>query len=166
MHTGHSVYSTVHADSLMSTVQRLTNPPIEVPANLLSAVNLNIVMFRNRRENIRRVYQIGEFLPVEESGNVTIKPNLIYRWNPSTDDVIPHQKPIRFYEELSRHTTLNMREIQQDMEEKKAILSWMLKHSVRDITAVGNIFNKYYLDAEQLSKLIKTNTDPKKVVAE
>ena len=28
MHTGHSVYSTVHANSISETIQRLTNPPI------------------------------------------------------------------------------------------------------------------------------------------
>ena len=48
MHTGHSVYATVHADSIGETIKRLMYPPIEVPANLLSAVNLNVVMFRDR----------------------------------------------------------------------------------------------------------------------
>src|SRR3989344_3920663 len=56
MHTGHSVYATVHADSIADTIQRLVNPPIEVPKNLLGGVNLNIVMFRDRRKGIRRVY--------------------------------------------------------------------------------------------------------------
>jgi flagellar protein FlaI len=31
MHTGHSVYSTVHADTASETIRRLTNPPISVP---------------------------------------------------------------------------------------------------------------------------------------
>ena len=35
MHTGHSVYSTVHAETVAETIQRLVYPPIEVPANLL-----------------------------------------------------------------------------------------------------------------------------------
>ena len=62
MHTGHSVYATMHADSLQETIDRLTHPPIEVPPNLLEAVNLNVVMFRDRRKRIRRTYQVGEFL--------------------------------------------------------------------------------------------------------
>ena len=38
MHTGHSVYSTVHADTTSETISRLTNPPLNVPPNLLKAV--------------------------------------------------------------------------------------------------------------------------------
>mgnify|MGYP002761696401 CR=1 FL=1 len=30
MHTGHSVYSTLHADTAQQTIQRLLNPPIDV----------------------------------------------------------------------------------------------------------------------------------------
>ena len=37
MHTGHSVYATVHANNAEETVNRLTNPPIEVPKALLPA---------------------------------------------------------------------------------------------------------------------------------
>jgi len=40
MHTGHSVYATVHADSTNQTIQRLVNPPIEIPSNMLEAVIL------------------------------------------------------------------------------------------------------------------------------
>jgi flagellar protein FlaI len=54
MHTGHSVYATLHADSSAETISRLTNPPLSIPHNLLKAVNLNVVMFRDRRR-IRRV---------------------------------------------------------------------------------------------------------------
>ena len=31
IHTGHSVYGTVHADNAQDTVIRMTNPPIDVP---------------------------------------------------------------------------------------------------------------------------------------
>ena len=34
MHTGHSVYATLHADSVAETISRLINPPINVPSNL------------------------------------------------------------------------------------------------------------------------------------
>ena len=59
MHTGHSVYATVHADTAAETISRLTNPPLSIPPNLLKAVNLNVVMFRNRRKGVRRVYQVA-----------------------------------------------------------------------------------------------------------
>jgi archaeal flagellar protein FlaI len=164
MHTGHSVYATVHADSVISTIQRLTNRPIEVPPNLLSAVNLNIVMFRNRRKNIRRVYQIGEYLPSEEDGEASIKSNIIYRWNPTTDKIIPHQRPIRLFEGLSRHTGMSHNEIMDDISKKEKVLNWMVNKKVRDITSVGKVLNAYYLDPDEVLKVVNKNGDPKKII--
>jgi flagellar protein FlaI len=164
MHTGHSVYATVHADSVISTIQRLTNPPIEVPANLLSAVNMNVVMFRNRRENIRRIFQAGEFLPSEEEGKSTIKANIIYRWNAATDNIEPHNKPIRLLEDFSRFTGLNELEIKEDIAKKKKVLEWMVKHNLRDSASVGKVFNAYYLDPEYIVSAASKNNDPKKII--
>src|SRR3989344_3009870 len=76
MHTGHSVYATVHADSASETIARLVNPPINVPPNLLRAVNLNVVMFRDRRKRIRRVFQVADFDAERDSARA----NILYRW--------------------------------------------------------------------------------------
>jgi archaeal flagellar protein FlaI len=164
MHTGHSVYATVHADSVIATIQRLTNPPLDVPANLLGAVNLNVVMFRNRKLNVRRVFQIGEFMPGEEQGQATIKPNLIYRWNPSTDKVVGHQQPIRLFEELSRHTGMSNSEITNDLNKKEKVLDWMLKQEIRDIQSVGKIMHAYYIDEEELMKVVNKNGSFKEIL--
>ena len=36
MHTGHSVYATIHANNAKETIDRLTNPPINIPKMVLS----------------------------------------------------------------------------------------------------------------------------------
>jgi len=59
MHTGHSVYATLHADSAHETIRRLTNPPISIPGSMLSNVNLNVIMFRDRKRGLRRALQIN-----------------------------------------------------------------------------------------------------------
>ncbi len=157
MHTGHSVYATVHADSVFSTIQRLIHPPIEVPANLLQAVNLNVVMFRNRRLHVRRVLQVGEYLPEKEGEKESVKANILYRWNAAKDDLEKHQKPVRLFEELSRHTGLSQRQIEDDIALKKKILDWMVKRDYRDIGSVGKIIYQYYLDPESIIKKATKN---------
>ncbi len=41
MHTGHSVYATLHADCADETISRLTNLPLSIPSTLLGAVTRN-----------------------------------------------------------------------------------------------------------------------------
>ncbi len=160
MHTGHSVYATVHADTINETITRLVNPPLEIPPNLLAAVNLNVVMFRDRRKGIRRTNQVGEFLVSEEGGRITIKPNILYRWKPTTDTVVSFQESVRFYEDLSRHTGLSLAEINKDIATKKEILEYMVKNKLRDIHTVGKIINKYYLDEDFVVKNVQNNKSP------
>ena len=150
MHTGHSVYATVHADSVSETIQRLVNPPIEVPKNLLVGVNLNVVMFRDRRKGLRRVFQIGEFIPALEEGGAGVRPNILYRWKPTTDEIVEHSASLRLYEELSRHTGMTMAQIENDIAMKAKILEWMVKNNIRHVDDVGELMRRYYLDPDQV----------------
>ena len=60
MHTGHSTYSTIHADTGEEVLKRLMQPPFEVSPILLEDINLIVAQFRDRRKNIRRTLQILE----------------------------------------------------------------------------------------------------------
>lgn len=164
MHTGHSVYATVHADSMHETIQRLINPPISTPANLLSAVNLNVVMFRDRRLNIRRTYQVGEFLASQEGEKVVVKPNILYRWKAVGDKMIPHATSKRLFEDLSRLTSMTLSEINKDLKIKQDILGWMVKNKIRDVHSVGKIMNEYYVNRDEVVKAATSNQKPESIL--
>ncbi|MCD4759662.1 Flp pilus assembly complex ATPase component TadA [archaeon] len=154
MHTGHSVYSTVHADSSAETIRRLVNPPIEVPANLLGAVNLNIVMTRDRKKNIRRALQIAEFVDAEGE-LLGIKPNILYRWRQDTDELAIHNPPSKLFEDLNRFTGMNLTELKNNLEDKRKILDWLVKNNIRTVEEVGKVMRDYYLNPESLLKRVK-----------
>ncbi len=153
MHTGHSVYATVHADTANETIRRLTNPPINVPPNMLTSVNLNVIMFRDRKRGIRRVFQVAEFMPGKEK----ITANILHRWVPETDQFVPHNQSLALFDELGRHTGMSEREIKEDMQKKIKIFEWILRNNLRDLKSIGIIMNLYYTDRERLYSIIKTN---------
>jgi archaeal flagellar protein FlaI len=163
MHTGHSVYATVHADTVAQTITRLVNPPISTPPYLLSSVNLNLVMFRDRRRGLRRVYQIGEFVINNTENGVDVKPNILYRWKPSVDKIVAHGESFRFYEELSRHTGFSTAEITENLAQRMKILNWMVKNNVKGVDRVGSIINQYYLNYDELMKYVNNNISPNKI---
>ena len=153
MHTGHSVYATMHANSAAETISRLINPPLSVPANLLNAVNLNVVMFRDRRKGIRRVFQVAEF---NVSGEI-VEANILYRWIPEEDKIVKHSESSRFFEDISRNTGMTKTELDENLEEKKGILSWLIKNKIRSLEEFGKVMNYYYSDKEVLLKEISKN---------
>ncbi|MCH7850439.1 MAG: CpaF family protein [Nanoarchaeota archaeon] len=153
MHTGHSVFSTLHADSAAETISRLINPPLSIPANLLKAVNLNVVMFRDRKKGVRRMLQVAEFEEVQDS----VRANILYRWIPEGDKIIKHAESSTLYETLARNTGRSQIQIEEDLDEKKSILEWMIKNKVRDLKSFGKITNLYYSNRELLTKSVKNN---------
>jgi len=56
MSTGHVTYSTIHADSVASVVHRIENPPMDVPRNMLSALDIVSIQVQARMggKRIRR----------------------------------------------------------------------------------------------------------------
>jgi len=153
MHTGHSVYATVHADTANETIRRLTNPPINIPSNMLGNVNLNVIMFRDRKRGIRRAYQVAEFMP----GKETTTANILYRWIPETDEFVAHNTSLSFFDELSRHTGMSEKDIVLDIEKKKSILEWVIKNKLRDLNSMGKVMNLYYTNPDKLNSIIRSN---------
>jgi len=153
MHTGHSVYATVHADSASETIDRLTNPPLSVPPNLLRSVNLNVVMFRDRRKGIRRILQVAEY----EVEKTEVRPNVIYRWVPEEDKIIKHNESIRFFEDLSRSIGMSDSEILKNLENKRRIIKWAISNNLRSLVEFGKIMNFYYRNKLKLDTAIKNN---------
>jgi len=153
MHTGHSVYATLHADSAAETISRLINPPLNVPPNLLKAINLNVVMFRDRKRGIRRIAHIAEV----EAGRDDAKANILYRWSPEEDKIVKHSESSRFFEDISRNTGMSNTEIKQELTEKKKILSWLIKNRIRNLQDFGKVMNFYYKNKEVLLRAINKN---------
>ena len=137
MHTGHSVYGTLHANNVRETVNRLTEPPIGLPKQILSALSLVVVQHINRKNGKRRTLQIGEIM---HDGNA--KP--IMQLNIVKDKLERISEPTAIYETLKLYTGLSKEDVEKDMNEKVDILNWMVKNNIIDIHKIGLIMSKYY----------------------
>jgi len=162
MHTGHSVYATLHADTAEQALKRLCNPPINVPETVVEALHMFAVAFRDRRTGIRRMLQLSELVPRGEKGGVTI--NTLYRWRPAKDEIEKANDSYRVLEEIRIHTGMSDNEVKQSLEEKIDILKWLVKNHVSDINKIGRIVAIYYSDPDFLLKRMKESPD--KVIEE
>lgn len=160
MHTGHAAYTTVHANTAEQTIRRLTNPPVSIPESMLDAVNLNVVMFRNRRLGIRRVLQVAEFI-TEGIGTeqVTVKANTLYQWKAANDKIVRRSESVRFFSELELFTGLMKNEIEQDLREKQRVLDWMVEQKINTVEEVGKTISKYYSNKKELFEEIKGKSE-------
>jgi flagellar protein FlaI len=165
MHTGHSVYATLHADRAEQVVRRLTNPPINVPESLLESLHLVIVQYRHRRLGIRRTIEVAEFIP-GESGKFGSRLETLYRWKPLTDTIEQARSSIRLINEIRMHTGMTDDQMAADLKEKESVLQWMLDNNVRTVNSVGKVVAEYYHDKDRVMKVIKSKGEPKEIIGD
>lgn len=137
MHTGHSVYGTIHANNARECVIRLTNPPIEIPKLMLPALNIILVQNRNRRTGKRRTLQIAE---VTHSGD----PNVLMQFDMPKDELVKKNESKTTFETINLYTGMTQKDIEKDLAEKVAILKDIVKRNINDIHEIGLILAKYY----------------------
>jgi len=154
MHTGHSVYATIHANNAKETIDRLTNPPINLPKNVLGALSLLLVQNRNRRTGKRRTLQIAE---ITDTGDATIIMQLDVH-----SDVLKKVGPMkRIRETLKLYTGLSDQEIDKDLAGKAEVIRWLVKNDINNVHDIGLVMAKYYIgdvnvkNLDQLHAVIK-----------
>jgi len=164
MHTGHSVYATLHADTVEQSYRRLINPPINVPVTLLEALDLIVAVFRDRRTGIRRIFQVAELIPTTKPEGKGTSLRILFRWNIRKDKIEKYQESYRFMKELEMHTGMTTKEIIEDLKEKERILNWMVENHVNTVDGVGKIVAEYYKDSEKVLKIVDKNEKAEKLI--
>lgn len=137
MHTGHSVYGTFHANNAQEVVDRLSNPPIDLPKPLISAVNLILVVNRNRRTNSRKMFQFAEVMP---GGEV----NVIYQYDVATDEVnkVGDFKVVNKL--LHMYGGITEEQLEEEIVRREKVIRWLVNSDVQSIDKIGLLVSKFY----------------------
>ncbi|WP_456471625.1 type II/IV secretion system ATPase subunit [Methanocaldococcus sp.] len=153
MNTGHDGCSgTLHANSADEAILRLLSPPMNVPPIMLKSLNFIINQQRIRRggKTIRRILGIVEILP---EGGEEIAKTTLYEYNGIKDEL--EKKGICMWEEMACEIAgISREELLKDRENRKKLLSYLLKNNIRDLKSVGKYIMMYQVDPEKALKKV------------
>jgi len=155
MSTGHVTYSTLHADSVASIVHRLENPPLDVPRNMLSALDLVSVQVQARigGKRIRRSKQIIEILDIDPRTNELIT-NEVFRWHPVTDEITYSGKSF-ILEEIMESRGWTENRMREELKMRQEVLEWMRVKNIREYRDVSNILIQYYREPTKIMEIVR-----------
>ena len=152
MHTGHSVYATMHAETVFETFKRLVSPPIELPEVVLESLHFVLAMYRDRRSGIRRVFEIGELIPSEKGE--AVRANIVYRWRSSKDKIEEENPSVRMLDTLRTYTRMDDTEIKASIKERASVLHWLAGQKINNVEEVGKTIVQYYDEHDALMKKV------------
>ncbi|MDD1708465.1 MAG: type II/IV secretion system ATPase subunit [Methanoregulaceae archaeon] len=157
MSTGHITYSTIHADSVASIVHRLENPPLDVPRNMLSALDLVSVQVQARigGQRIRRNKQLVEILDIDPRTNELIT-NEVFRWHPVTDEITYSGKSF-VLEEIMESRGWTESRMREELKMRQEVLEWMRVKKIREYRDVSNILIQYYRDPTKIMETVRAD---------
>jgi flagellar protein FlaI len=155
MSTGHVTYSTIHADSVASVVHRIENAPMDVPRNMLSALDLVCVQAQARigGQRIRRSKQIIEILDIDPRTNELIT-NEVFRWHPSTDEIRYSGKSY-ILEEIMEERGWSESRMKEELKRRQELLEWMRLKMIRHYKDVSKMLISYFRDPEAVIEIVR-----------
>jgi len=157
MSTGHVTYATMHADSVASAVHRLENPPISVPRNMLSALDLMSIQVQARvgGQRIRRNKQLIEILDVDPRTNELIT-NEVFRWHQATDEIRYSGKSY-ILEQIMEDRGWSEERMREELKRRQEVLEWMRIKKIRYYQDVSKILISYFRDPEAVIQRVRAD---------
>ena len=137
MHTGHSVYATLHANNAEETISRLTSPPIALPKSVISSLSMIMAQNRNRRTGNCRTLQVAE---IDKNGDAKI----LMQLDVAKDTLKKVSDLNTIMTTINLYTGLTKAEIQKDVEGKISVLKWLQAENMTDVQQIGLVMSKYY----------------------
>lgn len=155
MATGHTVYSTMHADSIFSVVHRLEGDPINIPRVQLQALNIVAIqaLLRIGRKRVRRIRKVVEVVGIDP-GTEDILTNEVFSWNPRKDTFDYYGKG-HVLDKVAEQRNWTDRELNEEFDRRRDVIKWMVDNDVKNYVDVGEILAAYYKDPDRVMKRVR-----------
>ncbi len=153
MNTGHDgCMATIHANSAKEALTRLQTHPMNVPDAMIPALDLIIAQNKQVEEGklVRRIVEVAE-IGGREGG--TILTNTLFKFDPGKKHLEVNLLNGRIIQELSRLTSLTVKEIDAELDKREAILDTMAKNRA-DRDTLHEVVNLYYKNPEDAIELL------------
>ncbi|MFC6732824.1 type II/IV secretion system ATPase subunit [Haladaptatus sp. DYSN1] len=145
MNTGHTTYSTMHADSVQTVINRLENEPINVPRQMVQSLDILCIqsLVRIDGERSRRNRTIAEIEGINQrTGELDY--STAYTWNPSTDTVTEGTSTV--LDEIRDERGWSQAQLLSELRNRRRFLEHLREQGVSDYRQFTAEVNEYYAD--------------------
>lgn len=152
MSTGHTTFSTMHADSVSSAIHRLENPPISVPRTMIQALNIISIQSQTfvKGKRARRNMKLVEITDIDPTTR-NIRTNDIFSWDALTDKFnrVGESKALN---EIMIRRGWNISDLKKELMNRQKILEFMVNNKISDFNAIATIIHDYQVTPDKVLK--------------
>jgi len=150
MNTGHTTFSTMHAGSVDAAIHRLESEPLNVPRNMVQALNIISVqaLIYRGTERVRRAQEIVEVMGIDvASGNLQV--NNVFTYDPVHDQT-SYTGRSQVYSSIAERRGWTREQLGTEIAVRKNLLDEMHNQGIRDYISVASIFHNYHINRAEV----------------
>jgi flagellar protein FlaI len=158
MNTGHTTYSTMHADSVQTVINRLENDPINIPRAMIQSLDILSVQQLTYvgDDRVRRNRVIAEIEGIDQrTGDLDY--TTAFRWRATDDEFDQNESNV--LEEIQEERGWSRTELLQEMRNRKEVLQYLLEQDVTDYRQFTAIINEYYAHPDRVLERVRADLE-------
>jgi flagellar protein FlaI len=158
MNTGHTTFSTMHADSIETVINRLENEPINVPRAMVQSLDMLSIqtLTRSGDQRVRRAKTIGEIGGIDQRTGELDYANS-FSWEATGDQF--QESGSELMEEIREERGWSQSRLLRELENRKRFLRHLQHRGITDYRRFTSMVNKYYADPEAVMDRIDAEVD-------
>ncbi|WP_245747884.1 type II/IV secretion system ATPase subunit [Methanolobus profundi] len=155
MSTGHTTFSTMHADSVASAIHRLENPPISVPRTMIQALDIMSIQSQTytKGKRVRRNIKLVEIIDIDPNTR-NIRTNDIFVWDSESDMFIRTGESKALFD-IKMRRGWGQGRVDQELYYRQKILEHMVNNNINDFQEISDIINAYQSTPEKVLRKLK-----------
>ena len=155
MSTGHTTFSTMHADNVQTAVNRLLNEPINVPLMMLSAIDIMAIQVLRYvgQKRVRQLDSLSEFVGINPTTG-DIRTRELYRCNPVVDKFV-QSGPSKVLADIMNSKGWSKEQLIKELDNREVVLQYLADNFINDYKDFSLIIRMYSSDPETLLSIIK-----------
>lgn len=155
MSTGHTTFSTMHADSVASAIHRLENPPISVPRTMIQALNIISIQSQTytKGKRVRRNLKLVEITDIDPQTR-NIRTNDIFSWD-AMSDTFQRVGESKALNEIMTKRAWTIQELKKELMYRQKVMEFLSRNNITEYGAVSTIIYEYSINPEKVLKKLK-----------
>ncbi|MFC6864520.1 type II/IV secretion system ATPase subunit [Halomicroarcula sp. GCM10025817] len=154
MSTGHTTYTTFHADSVGEVIKRFTTEPINVSKTLFTALDLVSIQTQTRVDGnkVRRnksLTEINEYSAENDEINVRD----VYEWRAQRDEYVQMGNS-NTLEEIKFDRGWTQEKLDEEIFKRKVVLAYLIEQQLNTYTQVAATIQAFINDPDTILTLI------------
>ncbi len=155
MSTGHTTYSTLHADSVNSAIHRLENPPISVPRAMIEALDIISIQTQTyvNEKRVRRNIEIAEIVGLDPNTKM-LRTSTVFIYD-NIRDIHQMVGTSKALDEIKKMRGWSARELEDELRRRQYILEYMVENDITDFKKVSSVIYAYQAEPSEAFKLLE-----------